>query len=546
MPDTLFTVAQKIGLDENTLDFYGRDKAKLTSSFLAALESKPRAGKLILVTAINPTPAGEGKTTTSIGLADALTGLGQKAALCLREPSLGPCFGRKGGATGGGKARVIPSDDINLHFTGDFHAITSAHNLLAALIDNSRHQDAASPFANARLTWRRVMDMNDRPLRHITIGQQGDVNGPLYETGFDITAASEVMACLCLAKNPQDLRARLGRMVVGWKKDGTPLTADLSGGIGAMMALLRDAMRPNLVQTLEGTPAFIHGGPFANIAHGCSSLMATQAALRLSDYVITEAGFGADLGAEKFFNIKARTGELAPSCVVVVATIRALKYQGGQPLAELGSEFMPALEQGMGNLLRHVSNLEHYGVPVVIALNRFEGDTQAEIDTFLKLCHRNRVTVEVASHYVDGGKGAEALAKTVMAAAHRHGDAPPHLLYDTHLPLLDKIRLIAKKVYHADDIEVPEAARKQLALFDKAGYGHLPVCMAKTPASFSDDPKKLGAPRHFTPHVSEVFLSAGAGFVVVLLGSLTLMPGLPTHPAALKIDLTDTGEIVGL
>lgn len=547
---SLSHLAERLGLTAQDLIPYGDGKAKLSLEVLKQAPSKAQ-GRLVLVTAINPTPAGEGKTTTSIGLADGLNHIGQKAMLCLREPSLGPCFGRKGGATGGGLARLVPSEDINLHFNGDFHAITSAHNLLAASIDNILHHGAqavgadAALWDNAQITWRRVLDMNDRSLRSIITGMGGRANSPLSETGFDITAASEVMACLCLATSYADLRTRLGRMVIGWQQNGQPLLAAHTGVVGAMMALLKDAFLPNLVQSLEGTPALVHGGPFANIAHGCNSLIATQTALGLADWVVTEAGFGADLGAEKFFNIKCRTGGLTPACVVVVATIRALKYQGGQPLDQLGQEFMPALEQGMVNLLRHVSNLENFGIPVVVALNQFHLDTEAELATFHKLCQRNRLEVAISNHYAEGGAGAKALAELVVAKAEASPSAPRYL-YPLDLPLAQKMRLIAQKIYHADDLEFMPVAARELARLEQAGFGHLPVCMAKTPASFSDDPAKLGAPRGFMPKVKSVRLSAGAGFVVALLGDVNLMPGLPLHPAANQIDLDDEGNIIGL
>lgn len=538
----LLPIAAKLDIPASALEFYGPDKAKLTQEFVTRTMAQPR-GKLVLVTAINPTPAGEGKTTTTIGLGDALAAEGQRVAIALREPSLGPCFGAKGGATGGGRSRVEPADDINLHFTGDFHAITSAHNLLAALIDNSLQHGNPLGLDPRTLTWRRVLDMNDRALRNIVVGLGGSANGVVRETGFDITPASEIMAILCLAKDPDDLRARLDRIIIGWRGD-TPICAGELKATGALMALLKHAIKPNLVATAEGTPALIHGGPFGNIAHGCNSLIATKTALGLADWVVTEAGFGADLGAEKFLDIKCRVGQLVPSCIVLVATIRALKYNGGMAVADLNQENIPALEAGIPNLLRHADNLQYFHVPVVVAINRFATDTEAEIATVQAWCKRNYVACVPATHYVDGAAGAAELARAVHKAVEEGQTFAP--LYPDDLPLLDKIRLIARKIYHAEDVEFSAEALKAAARFEKAGYAALPVCIAKTQYSFSDDPTKLGVPRGFVPRVRSLRLAAGAGFVVAQMGDILLMPGLPAEPAALKIDLLPDGRITGL
>lgn len=538
----LLSIAAKLDIPASALEFYGPDKAKLTQEFVTRSMAQTR-GKLVLVTAINPTPAGEGKTTTTIGLGDALAAEGQRVAIALREPSLGPCFGAKGGATGGGRSRVEPADDINLHFTGDFHAITSAHNLLAALIDNSLQHGNPLGLDPRTLTWRRVLDMNDRALRDIVIGLGGPANGVVRETGFDITTASEIMAILCLAKDQDDLRARLDRIIIGWRGD-TPIHAGELKATGALMALLKHAIKPNLVATAEGTPALIHGGPFGNIAHGCNSLIATKTALGLADWVVTEAGFGADLGAEKFLNIKCRVGQLAPSCIVLVATIRALKYNGGVAVADLNAENIPALEAGIPNLLRHATNLQQFHVPVVVAINRFASDTDAEIATVQAWCKRNYIACVPATHYVDGGAGAAALARIVHKAVDEGQAFAP--LYPDDLPLLDKIRLIARKIYHAEDVEFSADALKAAARFAQAGYASLPVCIAKTQYSFSDDPAKLGVPRGFVPRVRSLRLAVGAGFVVAQMGDILLMPGLPSVPAALKIDLLPDGQITGL
>ena len=539
----LSDVAARLSIPAPALDYYGRDKAKLSREYMAGLSSQPRKGKLVLVTAINPTPAGEGKTTTSIGLADALALSGQQVALALREPSLGPCFGAKGGATGGGLARVEPADDINLHFTGDFHAITSAHNLIAALIDNSLHYGNPLGLDARNIIWRRALDMNDRALRHITIGQGGPAHGVPRETGFDITTASEVMAAMCLARDEADLRRRLEAMIIAFKGDEPVRVADLNA-TGALMALLKDAIRPNLVQTLEGTPALIHGGPFGNIAHGCNSIIATHTALQLADWVVTEAGFGADLGAEKFLNIKSRVAELNPVCAVVVATIRALKYNGGVPVADLATPDPAAVDRGMPNLLRHCANLQQFGLPVVVALNRFASDSADEIATVETWCKRNFVPVVAATHYSEGGRGALTLAQAVMKEAQQA--CPLRLLYPDSMPLLDKVSTIARKIYHAGTVEFSPAAQAAATRFTKAGFGHLPVCIAKTQYSFSDDPARLGAPREHVLHVRELRLSAGAGFVVAVAGNILLMPGLPNVPAAQRIDLDASGRVTGL
>lgn len=535
-------IAEKLAIPPQALEPYGHYKAKLGSAFLREIESRPE-GKLVLVTAINPTPAGEGKTTTTIGLGDALSQLGHKVALALREPSLGPCFGAKGGATGGGLARVEPADDINLHFNGDFHAVTSAHNLIAALIDNALHHGTLEGLDARQITWRRVMDMNDRALRHIVLGLGGKAHGVPRESGFDITTASEIMAVLCLARDVDDLRARLERIVIGWNGD-QPVTVAALKATGALMALLKDAIKPNLVQTLEGTPAILHGGPFANIAHGCNSVIATRAALRLADWVITEAGFGADLGAEKFLDIKCRTAGLNPACAVVVATVKALKYNGGLAVADLAKEDLPALDAGMPNLLRHCDNLVQYGLPVVVAINRFASDTDAEIETVKTWCKRNRVPCVTATHYAEGGKGALALAEAVLKASREA--SPLRLLYADGMTLPDKIETIARKIYHASEVTFSAQAQEALKRFALAGHSHLPVCIAKTQYSFSDDPTKLGAPRDFSVHVRDVRLSAGAGFVVAIMGDLLLMPGLPKVPAAMRVELAADGSVTGL
>jgi len=534
-------IGARIDVPADALYRYGPHKAKLTSEFIAGLP--PRQGKLILVTAISPTPAGEGKTTTTIGLGDALTRIGQKTLICLREPSMGPCFGVKGGATGGGAAQVAPAADINLHLTGDFHAITAANNLLAALIDNHIYWGNELGLDPAAVTWRRAMDMNDRALRriHLQLGRRGLSR----DDSFDITVASEVMAIFCLAHSIRDLETRLSRVIVGRNKQGELVTAAALAAAPAMTALLRDALQPNLVQTLEHTPALVHGGPFANIAHGCNSLLATDAALRLADYVVTEAGFGADLGAEKFFDIKCRFGELKPAAAVIVATVRALKMHGGRAKSELGGEDVAAVRAGFPNLRRHVENVRKFGVPAVVAINAFTGDTQAEIAAVEDECRRMGVEVRLCRHWAEGGAGAVGLAETVVGLA-ESGEARFAPLYPDELPLADKIRRVATEIYRARDVEfTPEAAAK-LADYEAAGFGRAPVCMAKTQYSFSADPSLLGAPEGHVLPVRDVRLSAGAGFVVALCGEIMTMPGLPRHPASEHVHVDADGEIVGL
>jgi formate--tetrahydrofolate ligase len=534
-------VAARLDIPPDALEPFGRHKAKITGPFLASLDPRPD-GRLILVTAMSPTPAGEGKTTTTIGLGDALNRIGRRAAICLREPSLGPCFGQKGGATGGGRSQVAPMDEINLHFTGDFHAVTSAHNLLAAMIDNHIHWGNALDIDPRRIVWRRVIDMNDRALRGVVTGLGG---GAPAETGFDITVASEVMAILCLAADLADLRARLGRIIVGYRRDGAAVTcADLKAD-GAMSALLKDAILPNLVQTLEGSPALIHGGPFANIAHGCNSVIATRAALKLADYVVTEAGFGADLGAEKFFDIKCRQAGLTPRAAVVVATIRSLKMNGGVGRAHLGEENLEALRRGCENLGRHVENIRQFGVPAIVAVNHFDQDTDAEIAVLRAFAESLGVEIALCRHWALGAAGAETLARRVAALADQEtcAFAP---LYPATLPLWGKIEAIARRIYRADRVTADKAVHARLARWRRAGFGHLPVCMAKTQYSFTTDPERLGAPTDHEVHVREVRLSAGAGFVVAICGDILTMPGLPRHPAAERIGLTAEGEVDGL
>jgi formate--tetrahydrofolate ligase len=535
-------IATKLGIPADALSAYGRHKAKIDAPFLASLAGRP-TGKLILVTAMSPTPAGEGKTTTTIGLGDALNRIGKRTAICLREPSLGPCFGQKGGATGGGQAQVAPMDEINLHFTGDFHAITTAHNLLAAMVDNHIYWGNALGIDPRRVVWRRVMDMNDRALREIVTNLGG--NGTPAETGFDITVASEVMAIFCLADDLTDLQARLGRIIVAYDRTGTAVTcADLKAD-GAMTALLKDALCPNLVQTLEGNPALIHGGPFGNIAHGCSSVIATRAGLRLADYVVTEAGFGADLGAEKFFDIKCRQAGLAPDAAVIVATIRSLKMNGGVARSDLAREDVEALRRGCANLGRHLENVRRFGVPAIIAINAFSQDTEAEIDAIGEFAKRQGAEIALCRHWAHGGAGAEDLARKVAAIAdgRRAAFAP---LYPDALSLWDKMEMIARTLYRAAGLTADKRVRAQLARWQKAGFGHLSVCMAKTQYSFSTDPERLGAPEGHVIHVRDVRLSAGAGFVVAICGDILTMPGLPRQPAAERIGLTAGGEIDGL
>ena len=536
-------IAQQVGLDEDKLEFYGKYKAKVDT---LALRDVPRKGKLILVTAINPTPAGEGKTTTSVGLADALHRLGKKAVLALREPSLGPVFGIKGGAAGGGYAQVVPMEDINLHFTGDFHAIGAANNLLAAMLDNHIQQGNALDIDVRRITWKRCVDMNDRQLRNIVCGLGGKVNGVPREDGFDITVASEIMAVLCLASDLMDLKARLGRMVVAYNRSGDPVYCSDLKAQGAMTALLKDAIHPNLVQTLEHTPAFIHGGPFANIAHGCNSVSATDTALKLGDYVVTEAGFGADLGAEKFLDIKCRAAGLTPDAVAIVATVRALKHHGGCPKADLGKENLPALEQGLPNLLKHVENITKvFGLPAVVAINQFDSDTEAEIAMIRTACEKYGVRVALSQVWGKGGAGGEELAREVLRIIDEE-EPRFRFAYESDAPLTEKIEAVAKKVYGADGVDYAPAAAKELQRLTELGYGGLPVCMAKTQYSLSDDAGKLGAPTGFRIKVQKVKVSAGAGFVVVITGDIMTMPGLPKVPAAENIDVDENGVITGL
>lgn len=535
-------VAKKLDISEECLETYGRTKAKLDVTKLPKVGKK---GKLILVTAINPTPAGEGKTTTSIGLADALAKLQKRVCLCLREPSLGPVFGLKGGAAGGGYAQVVPMEEINLHFTGDFHAIGAANNLLAAMIDNHIYQGNALNLDPRRITWRRCVDMNDRELRFITAGLGGRVNGVPREEGFDITVASEVMATLCLATSLQDLKERLGRIIVGYTYDEEPVTAAQLHANGAMAALLKEAIKPNLVQTLEHTPAIVHGGPFANIAHGCNSVMATQTALGLADFVVTEAGFGADLGAEKFLDIKCRAAGLKPDAVVIVATVKALKYNGGVPKTELGRENLEALEKGLPNLLKHVENITRvFGLPAVVAINRFVNDTDAELELIREKCAEYGVNVALSEVWAKGGEGGIALAEEVLALCQRENHFT--YAYDLKLPIRQKIETLVKRIYGGNGVSYSNAAAKEIDRLEKLGFGGLPVCMAKTQYSLSDDPTKLGRPENFTVSVSKVKISAGAGFIVVQTGDIMTMPGLPKVPAAEKIDIDDNGVITGL
>lgn len=536
-------VAAKLGIPEPALIPFGRDKAKLDAAFLRTLTDRPR-GKLILVTAVNPTPAGEGKTTTTVGLGDALARLGKRTAICLREPSLGPCFGMKGGAAGGGRSQVVPMEDINLHFTGDFHAITAAHNLLSALIDNHIHWGNKLDIDPRRITWRRVLDMNDRALRNIVTGLGGPAHGVPSESGFDITVASEVMAILCLATDLADLEARLGRIIVAQDRDRRPVTAADLHAAGPMTVLLQQAMQPNLVQSLEHTPAFIHGGPFANIAHGCNSVAATNAALALADYVVTEAGFGADLGAEKFLNIKCRKAGLAPDAAVLVATVRALKMNGGVARADLGAEDVAAVEAGCANLGRHLDNLRAFGLPVIVAINHFAGDTARELDAVRDFVAAQGAEAVVCRHWAEGGIGALALAEKVVAAAESGAAFAP--LYPDALPLWDKIDTIARRIYRADRAVTSDRVRAQLTAWERAGHGDLPVCMAKTQYSFTADPDRLGAPTGFEVPVRDVRLAAGAGFVVAICGDIMTMPGLPRVPAAESIGLDPEGRIDGL
>ncbi|MDU5216785.1 MAG: formate--tetrahydrofolate ligase [Atopobium sp.] len=538
----IFEVAKRAGIPEDLLEPYGRYKAKLDAR---ALADKPLRGKLVLVTAINPTPAGEGKTTTSVGLADALASLGQSAMLALREPSLGPVFGVKGGAAGGGYAQVVPMEDINLHFTGDFHAIGAANNLCAAMLDNHIKQGNSLNIDPRRVVWKRCVDMNDRQLRNVVDGLGGIADGMPRQDGFDITVASEVMAVFCLASGIKDLKERLGRMVIAYTYDRKPVTVSDIHAEGAMTALLKDAIQPNLVQTLEHTPALVHGGPFANIAHGCNTVEATKTALRLADYVVTEAGFGADLGAEKFLDIKCRATGLAPSAVVLVATVRALKYNGGVAKADLNQQNVEALKEGIPNLLRHVDNIQTvYGLPVVVAINAFPTDTAEELALVEEECKNRGVNVVLSEVWAKGGKGGQALAEEVMRLCQTESKLT--FAYDVKESLKQKITDIATKIYHADGVEFAPSAAKQLQQLEELGFGELPICMAKTQYSFTDDQTKLGAPENFKITVREVRVSAGAGFVVCLTGSIMTMPGLPKVPAAEHIDVLDDGRIVGL
>lgn len=542
-PKPIYEVARLAEIDEKYIEPYGKTKAKIDLSFLG--ECKARKGKLILVTAITPTPAGEGKTTTTIGLGDGLRRIGKKAVLALREPSLGPVFGIKGGATGGGHAQVIPMEDINLHFTGDFHAIGAANNLLAAMLDNHIYQGNALGIDPRKITWKRCVDMNDRQLRSVIDGIGGMTGGVPREDGYDITVASEIMAVFCLATSIKNLKERLSKIIVGYTYDDKPVTAGDLKAAGAMAALLKDALRPNLVQTLEGTPAIVHGGPFANIAHGCNSVIATETALRLGDYAVTEAGFGADLGAEKFFDIKCRAAGFEPSAVVIVATVRALKMHGGAEKNELSEENITALEKGMPNLLRHVANIKNvYGLPCVVAVNRFPTDTEAELSVVIDECRKLGVNVVLSEVWAKGGEGGEALAREVVRLCDEKSMFD--FAYSLDRTIKEKIDQIVKRVYGGDGISISPNAEKQIKKLETLGFGSLPVCIAKTQYSFSDDPKKLGAPEHFTVTVKNVKVSAGAGFIVALTGDIMTMPGLPKIPAAENIDVDENGKISGL
>lgn len=537
-------VAGKLGIGEEDIELYGRYKAKLSMDLIKRVQDKPD-GKLILVTAITPTPAGEGKSTTTVGLAQGLAKIGQKVIVALREPSLGPCMGIKGGAAGGGYSQVVPMEDINLHFTGDFHAITSAHMLLAAMLDNHIQQGNALNIDPRRIVWKRVIDMNDRELRNIVVGLGGKAHGVPRQDGFDITVASEVMAILCLATGLHDLKERLSKIIVAYDYSGNPITAGMLKAQGAMAALLKDAVKPNLVQTLENVPAIIHGGPFANIAHGCNSVMATKTALKLADYTITEAGFGADLGAEKFFDIKCRYAGLKPDAVVLVATVRALKMHGGVPKTELATPDVEAVKRGIVNLEKHIENIKQYGLPLVVAINAFAQDTQEELEAIRSHCAAHGVNVALSEVFAKGGEGGIELAKEVVALA-TSGKADFKLLYGEELSLKEKIETIAKKIYGAVGVNYTKEANNALKDFEKMGYGHLPVCMAKTQYSFSDDPTLLGRPEGFEITIKNCRIAAGAGFVVVLTGDIMTMPGLPKVPAAEKIDVSDDGVISGL
>lgn len=542
--ESIMDIGAKLDIPADGLQQYGNDKAKLTQAFIDSVQDRPD-GKLILVTAISPTPAGEGKTTTTVGLGDGLNRIGKKAMMCLREPSLGPCFGMKGGAAGGGYAQVVPMEDINLHFTGDFHAIGAAHNLLSAMIDNHIHWDNKSGIDLRRVTWKRVMDMNDRVLRDVTLGLGGPGNGTPRQSGFDITVASEIMAIFCLATDLEDLTRRINNIVVGYTRDMKPVRASEMDAAGAMAVLLKDAFMPNLVQTLENNPALVHGGPFANIAHGCNSVIATKTALKMADYVVTEAGFGADLGAEKFFDIKCRKAGLHPDAVVLVATARALKMHGGVAKTELQGENVAAVTAGCENLGRHIRNLSQFGVPATVAINRFVTDTDAELAAIHEYCESMGVKSFDCTHWSDGGAGTEALATHVAEVADS-GQAQFHTLYDDDMPLWEKARHVARMLYGADDIIADKKVRDQFARFEADGYGHFPVCMAKTQYSFSTDPALMGAPTGHDVPIREVRLSAGAEFIVVVCGDIMTMPGLPRVPSANAIHLDEEGLIQGL
>ncbi len=540
----IMEIGAKLGIPAEDLIPYGHTKAKIQLSYIDKQSSK-KNGKLILVTAINPTPAGEGKTTTTVGLGDGLNRIGKKAMVALREPSLGPCFGMKGGAAGGGYAQIVPMEDINLHFTGDFHAITSAHNLLSAMIDNHIYWGNELGIDTRRVVWRRVMDMNDRALREVVCSLGGVANGYPREAGFDITVASEIMAILCLANSIEDLERRIGQIVVAYKKDKSPVLAKDIKAPGAMVVLLKDALMPNLVQTLENNPAFVHGGPFANIAHGCNSVMATKTALKLTDYVVTEAGFGADLGAEKFFDIKCRKAELSPAVTVIVATVRALKMHGGVAKENLKTENVEALKKGLANLGRHIENIKKFGVPIAVAVNHFIADTEAEIDAVKAYCKEQGVEAFKCTHWAHGGAGIEELAKHVAMLADKDS-AQFKPLYDESMPLFEKVRTIAREIYRADDIAADKSVRDQFKAYEAAGYGKFPICMAKTQYSFSTDPNLKGAPTNHMVPIREVRLSAGAEFIVVVCGDVMTMPGLPKVPSAEVIGLDSTGRIEGL
>ena len=537
-------VAKQLGISEDDLEMYGKYKTKLTVELWEEVKDR-EDGKLILVTAINPTPAGEGKTTTSVGLGEAFGRMGKKAAIALREPSLGPCFGIKGGAAGGGYAQVVPMEELNLHFTGDFHAITSANNLLAAMLDNHIKQGNALQIDTNQIVWKRCMDMNDRVLRNIVVGLGRPVDGVVREDHFIISVASEIMAILCLAENIKDLKERLSKIIVAYNYEGMPVTAGQLNAVGAMAALLKDALKPNMVQTLENTPAFVHGGPFANIAHGCNSVRATKTALKLADYVVTEAGFGADLGAEKFFDIKCRMADLKPDAVVLVATVRALKYNGGVAKDDLGTENLDALKKGIANLEKHIENVAKFNVPCVVTLNRFVTDTDAELSFVKEFCEEHGCEFALSEVWEKGGEGGIELANKVLKTIEEKEShfAP---LYDVNLSICEKIETIAKEIYGAAKVNYAPAARQAIDRLEKLGYGNTPICMAKNQYSLSDDPKKLGRPEHFEITIREVYVNAGAGFVVAITGTVMTMPGLPLHPAAERIDVTDDGVIVGL